>query len=474
MRGHRSSRVLPADDNAVAEPPEPTPAALRTQLQLLRDATTKLQRKSVELDGLPAQFKALKQELSASRESEAHLQKLLARARGELAKARGELSTSTQIEPFPEVPAQAKQTTAIVEDAALAAAATAKPTDEDNHAVGNDSELLRDETSALPPKILERCRAWVDRSKSARDQFSKLQLSRSTESSWTMESWLRGFRLHEIVGKSLKATMPDGADEFEFAKQLTTQGISDLLVAGDGIASKLAPVIGGGLSALREQKAAGGYELNKKFVEDSDAKYEIVFGSLGTFYAGLEQLLGAPMLIQGDLGKTIEHEHCNLKDAEVEFTSSNGVGPTTSKVEYEFVVDPVIDGSKDYPQGVSSQRTPTKLEEFLSVAEETVNRQLVKENHEKVQSVEILAARLYSGPMYEKCACSHRDGFSAAPHPLSARCPPRLTVLSHLLLAQTMRCCAPSRRCPSSSTSGGLCATRICTRQRFTRSTRRS
>ena len=63
------------------------------------------------------------------------------------------------------------------------------------------------------------------------------------------------------------------------------------------------------------------------------------YGSLELFYGGLEGLIGPPILTEGRILTTMEREHCSEADAEVPFTSSNGM-QTISSTEWEFVDRP--------------------------------------------------------------------------------------------------------------------------------------
>lgn len=119
----------------------------------------------------------------------------------------------------------------------------------------------------------------------------------------------------------------------------------------------LAAAVHAGVEALREQTAATGTELNHKFQTDG-VGFEMDFGSLDTFFGGLEGLIGAPQMLNGSLLASMAHEHCGCRDARVPFTSSNGLS-TTSEMEWEFVHAPCDD--KAYPERAEF-RTPSGQE----------------------------------------------------------------------------------------------------------------
>ena len=96
---------------------------------------------------------------------------------------------------------------------------------------------------------------------------------------------------------------------------------------------------------LRGQAATSGAELNEKF-RSEEGTFQLAFGSLETFYGGLEVMIGSPLMLDGSLEKSMEQEHTDRDDRLVEFTSSNGV-TTTSAIEWEVANDP--DPGQEYP-----------------------------------------------------------------------------------------------------------------------------
>ena len=77
-----------------------------------------------------------------------------------------------------------------------------------------------------------------------------------------------------------------------------------------------------------------GAVANDKF--QTNAKFQMSYGSLSLFYGGLESLLGPPKMLKGSLLFSMESEHTAERDANIEFTTSNGV-TSTSQLEWEIV-----------------------------------------------------------------------------------------------------------------------------------------
>ena len=177
--------------------------------------------------------------------------------------------------------------------------------------------------------------------------------------------------------------------------------------------------------------------VESKFFDDSDAGME--YGSRDVFYRGLDGFLGPP---NPNLDDTVETEHCKREDSLGEFTVPNYHTATTSEKEYWFVAEPsderyvqlqvqeergnparswpaekrdlkikTLVASKDGTTTTIEEdhrRRPIPLEEFVEAASEK-NEQLRQASMEPLQPVEILCARLYTGPMYCKYNTVLRD-----------------------------------------------------------------
>jgi hypothetical protein len=159
------------------------------------------------------------------------------------------------------------------------------------------------------------------------------------------------------------------------------------------------------------------------------------FGGLKTFYGGLEGVLGPPA---ADLDAGMQREHCKARDSQVQFEATNYGTRSTSEVEFAFVSEPqpVLEGSLEHRQrifdvvdGNSShelnvdrdgwpsetylakfpddsmegkwRRTPRPLEEFRKHMAQH-NERLVAADHTELQMLEVVGARLYTGPLYIK------------------------------------------------------------------------
>ena len=224
---------------------------------------------------------------------------------------------------------------------------------------------------------------------------------------WRVQTWLTSLPLISLVArallKPLRAVVGGGAGdvaraEFEFARGLGEDDLAALL--GAAKLGGLAPVIAAGLAQLHTQAAATGEELASKFAVS--AKFELAFGGLDTFFAGLERMVGPPALIDGSLLKAMAFEHEAAPDATTPFSSSNGL-TSTSHAEWEFVAKPK-DGKKyaEREQLRPDWRRGAMRVDELKRRMAGRNEVLVAAGHTELCVEEVVGGRLYTGPMYEK------------------------------------------------------------------------
>ena len=101
-----------------------------------------------------------------------------------------------------------------------------------------------------------------------------------------------------------------------------------------------------------------------------------------------------------------------------EFESSNGVS-TTSAIEWEIVVCPKAElvETSSYPERAGFRETPhlrawcrvpTPLREVWGKAEDSINPRLEKAGHSTMMEEEVVAGRLYTGPMSKLTGSNRR------------------------------------------------------------------
>ena len=229
---------------------------------------------------------------------------------------------------------------------------------------------------------------------------------------WTITAFAASLGVSGAVSEALLdgASVP-AAGEFEFVQSLAGRPVDEIeakLRAGR-LVERVAGVLSTGAAELKTAQAATGAELNKKFAADA-FKGEMGFGGTAEFYGGLEGIIGSPTFLEGSLLKSLEREHCGLKDANLPFESSNGIKGTTPAKEWEFVFKPDTAAAPDmYAERSGDFRTrhpewcrnPTSLAD-MEERMRLKNADLVSAGQTPLILEELIAGRLYTGPMYEK------------------------------------------------------------------------
>ncbi|KOO20837.1 achain structural determinant protein [Chrysochromulina tobinii] len=235
------------------------------------------------------------------------------------------------------------------------------------------------------------------------------------EGEWSTAKWLASLGVSKLISRALQVPPRDVMPAFEFVRRLGRSEIERLL--NDANLGGLVEMLWDGVEALGKQKVASSAALNDKF--QASGKFQMSYGSLSLFYGGLESLIGPPQMHKdperegapATLLKAMENEHCAGPDAIDEFTSTNGV-TTQSWLEWEIVVCPKK--KPETPEGVYPERkglrehqpeccrVPRTLDYMCREMESNANVHLRKANHAEMIVEELIAGRLYTGPMYMK------------------------------------------------------------------------
>jgi NLR family CARD domain-containing protein 3 len=221
--------------------------------------------------------------------------------------------------------------------------------------------------------------------------------------------------MHELMAGVLpKGTFFDGLEGLRRLAEKSDEEIKAF--AREQVArltTELEELLYGGIRKLRDVSAKSGsaLERNSKFGMDSDA-LKGAFSSLQQFYDGPEKLIGNP---NPKAAEGIRREHCERKNADTEHTTPNYNVTTTPRAEYYFVVDPHTDKLKaGFPAAFPGfQHTRQDKSQWSAAGKEawrgdhgrevlvlglfTQHATAVKAG---LQEPEVVAVRLYTGPMY--------------------------------------------------------------------------
>ena len=135
---------------------------------------------------------------------------------------------------------------------------------------------------------------------------------------------------------------------------------------------------------------------------ETEGSYQMAFGSLSTFFGGLEGLIGPPKMIEGSLRQAMRFDHCRSNDSAVPFKTSNGMEGVTSEKEWEFVTTPQENydyserGGRFREEHPTWCRKPLPLDNFEERMRE-LNKKLDANGHTQMVVEELVGGRLYTG-----------------------------------------------------------------------------
>ena len=233
------------------------------------------------------------------------------------------------------------------------------------------------------------------------------------EGGWTTASWVESLSLHDVVAAALMPLMTNsGSGEAAFFQLASLDYAALKGRLAEAQLSGLSTHLWRAIETLKHQSASTGASLHSKFV--GEASFTFAFGGLDLFFGGLESLIGAPSTSKPADGvgpptllNTMRSEHCSQSDANLPFSTANGIEGATSALEWEFVVEPK--GGFDYVErgGDFRVRSPElcRVVKPLAVFHgkmRRLNERLAAKGHVPLITEELVGGRLYTGPLYVK------------------------------------------------------------------------
>ena len=299
---------------------------------------------------------------------------------------------------------------------------------------------------------------------------------------WNLLTWAQGLGVEEVVASALRQGS-DAAD-FDFVRGIKSRDELKPMLLNKTVLDLLVDSVWKQVQLL--QQAGASDDIASKFA----GAIELSYSGLGTFFDGLEGVLGAP---SPKVHESMATEHLDSADSMNTFVTDNYGIATTSKIEWLFMR---ADDAALQQQGLSSwpsesaDKLPdrTLCRKLLPLAEiqreaEVRNEQLQGAGHTMLINEELIAARLYTGPVRARtsplplalfsppcgvCRClSSTTRFCAASSPRRSSCGGRWSLCA---AAQALQISTPPARSPSTSSS--LRSTR--TRRHCTASTAQS
>ena len=221
--------------------------------------------------------------------------------------------------------------------------------------------------------------------------------------------WARSLGLYERLADALvepirdeveaKAATAASAGELAFIRHLGQHGsAAEFRVLLSSAVEGVCEAMHAGAVVLTQGDASV-QELSDRFVSNAELQY----GSLKSFHAGLAGMLGPP---NPNVLDAIEREHLDGPDTDITQKTHNYGIETSPRIEYHFVVDPergrAMLGLETYPAepnvALRKQRIERPLESFDGAVAD-LNLRLNREGQPPLSQAELIALRLYTGPM---------------------------------------------------------------------------
>ena len=258
-----------------------------------------------------------------------------------------------------------------------------------------ENRLLRDENSAL-----RECTNVQHLPDLSADTTPASRTTVDTNyNSWNLGSWLGSLNFtHEVV-HAIESALPsitsDHDGGFGRITHTLTQESLRAALEPSGLQG-LHNVVWTAIVQMRQQAAPTGEALSAKFAAEGGMLMQ--YGDTPVFYQGLEKVIGSPPT-GVSLVEAMRREHCEKADSVTSFVANSAT--TWPKLEWTCVYEP------DVTHGYPGQRTPggeNAPEELDRVLHRMAakNQALSDGGHDQMLKEELIAARIYSGPMYVK------------------------------------------------------------------------
>ena len=216
-------------------------------------------------------------------------------------------------------------------------------------------------------------------------------------------------RIHELEEAASASAASSGSRNLE-------EGASASAVDSG---ARIAHLVAQAKAAKAELGGVDSRERHDKFAEST---FTLAYTSLSAFYGGLETRVGAP---NPNLHIAMRLEHCTAADSADEFMTSNYGISTTPEIEWYYVVDPQAGLTQlqraSYPQETRDieddhkrSANPSPLGELLPRLA-SKNGELRQRGEPELLEEELVAGRLYTGPMFQKYNLVCRAAIDEAP-----------------------------------------------------------
>jgi hypothetical protein len=215
--------------------------------------------------------------------------------------------------------------------------------------------------------------------------------------------WAEGLEWGAAFRKVIEqdAHFPKDMDTVTTVSEASAQSLANTVVSSPEFQAAAKALLQENLGKRRARARSrqASFELNEKFISDG-SNFAMSFGDKRSFLGGLDDFIGRPK--DPHIFDNMVREHCYSDDSNVSFSPSNYAITTTPLKEWSFVVTPsgAVDAGYSNEIGEVQLRHPMLIDELLK-HKFAVEAGLTK--------TEIIAARLYTGPMFMKYNAALRD-----------------------------------------------------------------
>jgi hypothetical protein len=211
------------------------------------------------------------------------------------------------------------------------------------------------------------------------------QLDTSDQLSWNASAWVSQLGLWRTLSEVLLSKGPPDGTEAERIKGLSEEAID---AAVDAALAPMKEQLKNSVKELSSEDQVDAKKLSEKFSADPST-FEFSYGSIEDYHGGLEQMIGNP---SADFAAKMLWEHTASPYARSGFECwgvFDSDHKTTAKSEWHYVVDEAAQENGGREEG----RDGWRIQDFIN------------NNKELVESAdlilwEVVALRLYTGPMY--------------------------------------------------------------------------
>jgi Leucine-rich repeat (LRR) protein len=204
--------------------------------------------------------------------------------------------------------------------------------------------------------------------------------------SWSIIPWLTSIRFVDILASEILRKKPRGQSQAQFVRQMSADYLKSSL---DNANVALKRCLLRGQRKLHEQEYMDAKELHGKFSAAPDS-FTFTYGGMDVYHAGLEGLIGPPT---PDIEKKMKWEHTESWYASTPFACWYLLEATTAREEYAYVNRPALE-TMTVGNGLRDEGHPSwTLQHFMEANSTLITRA-------GLVVAEVMALRLYTGPMY--------------------------------------------------------------------------